>query len=123
MSSSSTPPPSESPNTPSCLLPSSLALWVSKPASTLAPASRPASPSTSAITFLGEPFRSSSTMHQYAVAMSDRLRVLAQRADELFHRVLDLALDDPPRRPRRSEEHTSELQSQSNLVCRLLLEK
>src|SRR2546430_4958965 len=27
------------------------------------------------------------------------------------------------RTPRRSEEHTSELQSQSNLVCRLLLEK
>src|SRR2546430_7387818 len=26
-------------------------------------------------------------------------------------------------RQRRSEEHTSELQSQSNLVCRLLLEK
>src|SRR2546430_6317613 len=25
--------------------------------------------------------------------------------------------------PRRSEEHTSELQSQSNIVCRLLLEK
>src|SRR5688572_31198901 len=28
-----------------------------------------------------------------------------------------------PRAGRRSEEHTSELQSQSNLVCRLLLEK
>src|SRR5688572_31728351 len=28
-----------------------------------------------------------------------------------------------PPRTRRSEEHTSELQSQSNLVCRLLLEK
>src|SRR2546427_7862463 len=28
-----------------------------------------------------------------------------------------------PQRSRRSEEHTSELQSQSNLVCRLLLEK
>src|SRR2546430_3513752 len=28
-----------------------------------------------------------------------------------------------PRRGQRSEEHTSELQSQSNLVCRLLLEK
>src|SRR2546430_13706220 len=27
------------------------------------------------------------------------------------------------RQNRRSEEHTSELQSQSNLVCRLLLEK
>src|SRR6478672_13650624 len=26
-------------------------------------------------------------------------------------------------RPRRSEEHTSELQSRSDLVCRLLLEK
>src|SRR2546427_7231676 len=39
--------------------------------------------------------------------------------------------DGPPPRPAdgrvpralRSEEHTSELQSQSNLVCRLLLEK
>src|SRR2546430_9678803 len=34
--------------------------------------------------------------------------------------------DTPACRPgahRRSEEHTSELQSQSNLVCRLLLEK
>src|SRR2546430_4590300 len=31
--------------------------------------------------------------------------------------LLDLNL------PKRSEEHTSELQSQSNLVCRLLLEK
>src|SRR2546430_7835738 len=28
-----------------------------------------------------------------------------------------------PSRDTRSEEHTSELQSQSNLVCRLLLEK
>src|SRR2546427_8279089 len=32
------------------------------------------------------------------------------------------ALRHEPARP-RSEEHTSELQSQSNLVCRLLLEK
>src|SRR5438067_5169290 len=31
---------------------------------------------------------------------------------------------EPPRwRPRRSEEHTSELQSRFDLVCRLLLEK
>src|SRR5438132_13821258 len=29
----------------------------------------------------------------------------------------------PPWRNRRSEEHTSELQSHSDLVCRLLLEK
>src|SRR5688572_31186542 len=32
-------------------------------------------------------------------------------------------LDDRPAPAVRSEEHTSELQSQSNLVCRLLLEK
>src|SRR2546427_4928419 len=40
-------------------------------------------------------------------------------------RPLDLLPHHPTRRPgdQRSEEHTSELQSQSNLVCRLLLEK
>src|SRR2546430_13441366 len=36
--------------------------------------------------------------------------------DDILQRTSDL--NDP-----RSEEHTSELQSQSNLVCRLLLEK
>src|SRR2546430_5134029 len=44
----------------------------------------------------------------------------------LLDRGLDLAdaaLDVRLHRPDRSEEHTSELQSQSNLVCRLLLEK
>src|SRR2546430_4715345 len=35
----------------------------------------------------------------------------------------DLVRDDLGRVLLRSEEHTSELQSQSNLVCRLLLEK
>src|SRR2546430_7677623 len=34
-----------------------------------------------------------------------------------------LRADRAHQRARRSEEHTSELQSQSNLVCRLLLEK
>src|SRR2546430_3863016 len=42
-------------------------------------------------------------------------------------RDVDWRLRDRPsaddRRRGRSEEHTSELQSQSNLVCRLLLEK
>src|SRR2546427_7827144 len=32
-------------------------------------------------------------------------------------------VEPPQERADRSEEHTSELQSQSNLVCRLLLEK
>src|SRR2546430_7249132 len=37
-------------------------------------------------------------------------------------RFIRVDLPDPDG-PMRSEEHTSELQSQSNLVCRLLLEK
>src|SRR5205085_3408097 len=43
----------------------------------------------------------------------------------LSRRRLDRSSVDGDARPRvsRSEEHTSELQSQSNLVCRLLLEK
>src|SRR5688572_32382883 len=42
----------------------------------------------------------------------------AERADELRMQPVTNAV-----RGLRSEEHTSELQSQSNLVCRLLLEK
>src|SRR2546430_5778403 len=34
-----------------------------------------------------------------------------------------IAIEEAPHDRGRSEEHTSELQSQSNLVCRLLLEK
>src|SRR2546430_9378875 len=57
------------------------------------------------------------------------------RSDALHdHRTAEALLDPADLRPRqcqvellgdpaRSEEHTSELQSQSNLVCRLLLEK
>src|SRR2546427_7203086 len=37
--------------------------------------------------------------------------------------VLLKGVNDDPEVMKRSEEHTSELQSQSNLVCRLLLEK
>src|SRR5688572_32514722 len=43
-------------------------------------------------------------------------REFAKAADRSTARTIE-AVD------RRSEEHTSELQSQSNLVCRLLLEK
>src|SRR2546430_4381171 len=41
----------------------------------------------------------------------------------LDHFVIDLPRRRDPAGAARSEEHTSELQSQSNLVCRLLLEK
>src|SRR2546430_6210965 len=39
-----------------------------------------------------------------------------------LHLVVEDLPGAPPAREHRSEEHTSELQSQSNLVCRLLLE-
>src|SRR5256885_10976025 len=61
------------------------------------------------------------------------LRRHDRRADEPAVRVVDGAADDHLRvllslvdrllLRRRSEEHTSELQSPCNLVCRLLLEK
>src|SRR5256886_9517969 len=54
----------------------------------------------------------------------------APRVDVIPHaadRRVDVLVDGKPFTayiyPTRSEEHTSELQSQSNLVCRLLLEK
>src|SRR2546430_8724882 len=43
--------------------------------------------------------------------------------DSLPKKNLSNLLAARPHRTERSEEHTSELQSQSNLVCRLLLEK
>src|SRR5438034_4618605 len=45
------------------------------------------------------------------VVVAPRARALVGEPHHLVHRVL------------RSEEHTSELQSHSDLVCRLLLEK
>src|SRR2546430_7336937 len=54
---------------------------------------------------------------QQPLDVVDRLREgVAERQD---------VVDEPGRQVHmhRSEEHTSELQSQSNLVCRLLLEK
>src|SRR2546430_8614693 len=49
----------------------------------------------------------------------DQLGELGQRP----HHFPALQNGERPQSPHRSEEHTSELQSQSNLVCRLLLEK
>src|SRR6266480_5679446 len=50
---------------------------------------------------------------------SQRSRLLSDRLDVLPA----LGFGGPGERPARSEEHTSELQSHVNLVCRLLLEK
>src|SRR2546430_11873808 len=51
---------------------------------------------------------------------ADRAAQVPPRLRDQLHRLRPAG---PAARPLRSEEHTSELQSQSNLVCRLLLEK
>src|SRR2546427_9374891 len=47
----------------------------------------------------------------------------AKKAGLVQDQKVYLHVPTNPTEPDRSEEHTSELQSQSNLVCRLLLEK
>src|SRR2546430_7046721 len=56
-------------------------------------------------------------------AEPDLKRRLAQAIDELPHGYRTVFVMHDVEGYTRSEEHTSELQSQSNLVCRLLLEK
>src|SRR2546427_8574182 len=76
-----------------------------------------------------------STLFPYTTLFRSVLDVLVLQAaqplvgvgdvvERFKHLGLELGLDGGEReRVLRSEEHTSELQSQSNLVCRLLLEK
>src|SRR2546427_8868522 len=61
------------------------------------------------------------TMHALEKAAGNH----AVRGHALQHplRIVPVAAFDVGQDFSRSEEHTSELQSQSNLVCRLLLEK
>src|SRR5688572_33287829 len=66
-------------------------------------------------------FRSLGSVMLDRVLPPDRLPELLGESDFV---VLAAPLTaDTVGQPIRSEEHTSELQSQSNLVCRLLLEK
>src|SRR2546430_13470169 len=73
-------------------------------------------------------FNDTATTEIYTLSLHDALPIWSTRRETRF------SSPSPPRRGRwpphprslsgsRSEEHTSELQSQSNLVCRLLLEK
>src|SRR2546427_8106043 len=67
-----------------------------------------------------------STLFPYTTLFRSRsLRRRWRRRDQRASARLGQHVDEVRRqfRRRRSEEHTSELQSQSNLVCRLLLEK
>src|SRR2546430_9466353 len=68
-----------------------------------------------------------STLFPYTTLFRSAIEAPRRRDDPVGHRVVGghdpgvrlVGRDDVL----RSEEHTSELQSQSNLVCRLLLEK
>src|SRR6202171_2056960 len=60
----------------------------------------------------------------YTLSLPDALPICAHHRVRCRARARHrLALPDPCRAAARSEEHTSELQSHSYLVCRLLLEK
>src|SRR2546427_1107611 len=80
-------------------------------------------------------FNDTATTEIYTLSLHDALPIFMpvgvwtvygtdQAARTAF--IADMTEAGPPAptgKPMRSEEHTSELQSQSNLVCRLLLEK
>src|SRR5438270_11825275 len=68
-------------------------------------------------------FNATATTEIYTLSLHDALPIYSLRWAR--RRLAGWRVPLPPRGQwwLRSEEHTSELQSQSNLVCRLLLEK
>src|SRR5205085_7937938 len=69
-------------------------------------------------------FNDPATTEIYTLSLHDALPICRRRhGPRPAHPGPDRLAPAPQRRAARSEEHTSELQSQSNLVCRLLLEK
>src|SRR2546430_13594948 len=64
-----------------------------------------------------------STLFPYTTLFRSRAPSLVQRVPQQRDGRVGLSSREGGRHGTRSEEHTSELQSQSNLVCRLLLEK
>src|SRR2546430_13591977 len=67
-------------------------------------------------------FNDTATTEIYTLSLHDALPILGTKdgATDRMRKFFNLLLIG---KQGRSEEHTSELQSQSNLVCRLLLEK
>src|SRR2546430_14792053 len=72
-------------------------------------------------------FNDTATTEIYTLSLHDALPICHPEREFVERLILEAAAPQVQgrrvARPRRSEEHTSELQSQSNLVCRLLLEK
>src|SRR2546430_11228560 len=67
-------------------------------------------------------FNDTATTEIYTLSLHDALPISDRARVDVPARI-QIPVRPPPQRDQRSEEHTSELQSQSNLVCRLLLEK
>src|SRR6266853_7007497 len=67
-------------------------------------------------------FNDTATTEIYTLSLHDALPISEPRLRRLIVAGVVLLIAAEPV-ALRSEEHTSELQSQSNLVCRLLLEK
>src|SRR5256885_7029844 len=67
-------------------------------------------------------FNDTATTEIYTLSLHDALPILGFAPLEGMEAMLATAAAPRPL-PDRSEEHTSELQSPCNLVCRLLLEK
>src|SRR2546427_4972435 len=68
-------------------------------------------------------FNDTATTEIYTLSLHDALPICARASAERRNHGRHEQLQTCAAQDRRSEEHTSELQSQSNLVCRLLLEK
>src|SRR5579863_9819064 len=66
-------------------------------------------------------FNDTATTEIYTLSLHDALPIYG--GVQRVHRRVDPLFRDGPGQHRRSEEHTSELQSPVHLVCRLLLEK
>src|SRR6266478_6327948 len=73
--------------------------------------------------FPGFFFNDTATTEIYTLSLHDALPIYRDHGEDGRSVSRTAARHDPRRHHDRSEEHTSELQSQSNLVCRLLLEK
>src|SRR2546430_8444953 len=68
-------------------------------------------------------FNDTATTEIYTLSLHDALPIYADARSYFKEDTGKLLVGWFEPRAKRSEEHTSELQSQSNLVCRLLLEK
>src|SRR2546430_16096095 len=68
-------------------------------------------------------FNDTATTEIYTLSLHDALPISARHGLALLDQLERAAHAPEGQVEARSEEHTSELQSQSNLVCRLLLEK